>query len=86
MPGPLLLLFVKTCIPAMLLGLVSIVLAIIDFSLDMDIPREERIISKSIGGIIMGILAIIAIFAAFYFFPQLADLFAGILVLPTSAY
>jgi uncharacterized membrane protein YgcG len=85
-PGPLLLLFVKTCIPAMLLGLASIVLAIIDFSLDFGIPREERIISKSISGIIMGVLAITAIFAAFYFFPQLADIFAAAFSLPTSAY
>jgi uncharacterized membrane protein YgcG len=85
-PGPLLLLFVKTCIPAMLLALAAIILAIIDFSLDLGIPREERIISRSIGGIIMGILAIVLIFAAFFFFYDLANILAGILSLPTAIY
>jgi len=85
-PGALVLLFLKTCIPAVLLALAAIVLAIADFSLDLGIAREERIISKSIGGIIMGLMAIIIVFAAFFFFPLLADLFAGILSLPTSVY
>jgi hypothetical protein len=85
-PGALVLLFVKTCIPAVLLALSAIVLAIADLSLDLGIAREERIISKSIGGIITGVLAIIFLFAAFFFFPLLADFFAGIISLPTSAY
>jgi uncharacterized membrane protein YgcG len=85
-PAALVLLFVKTCIPAMVLALAAITLAAADLSIEKDIPGEERIISKSIAGLIMGVLTVISIFAAFFLFPLLADLMAGIFSLPTSAY
>jgi len=85
-PLPLVMLFVKTCIPAMALALAAITLAIADLSMDPEISGEQRIISKSIAGLIMGVLAVISVFAAFFLFPLLAEFTAGVFSLPTSGY
>lgn len=84
--GVLILLFVKTCIPAVLLSLAAIIAAITDFSIDLGIIREERIISRSISGIIMGAAALIIIFIIYFFFTAVSDFIAGLLSLPTAGY
>jgi uncharacterized membrane protein YgcG len=85
-PGVLVMLFVKTSIPAVVLALVAIVFAIADFSADLKIVREERIISRSIAGLIMGIVSIIVMFLVFFFFPVITTYIAGIFSLPTGSY
>jgi uncharacterized membrane protein YgcG len=85
-PSALVMLFVKTCIPAMALALAAVTLAIADLSIDPEIPGEQRMISKSIAGLIMGVLAVIWLFTAFFLFTFLAEFMAGIFYLPTSGY
>lgn len=84
-PGVLALLFTKTCIPAVLLGLVSIVFAIADFSIPDDV-RENRKISRSVMGMIFGLAALVIIAAIFFFFPLVVDFIAGLFSLPTGNY
>jgi hypothetical protein len=85
-PGVLVMLFVKTCIPAVVLALVSIIFAIADFSADLKLEREERIISRSIAGLVMGTAALVLIFLVFFFFPLATAFIAGIFSLPTGSY
>ena len=87
-PEVLILLFVKTCIIATLLAIAAIVLAIADFSmsLSLGIYRKERIISRSIAGAVMGMIALIIIFIVFFFFPLVTDYIAEVFSLSTGDY
>lgn len=84
-PGILALLFTKTSIPAVLLGLVGIIFAIADLSIPEDI-RENRKISRSIMGMIFAVVTLVVIAAIFFFFPLVVNFIAGLFSLPTGNY
>jgi len=85
-PAALIMLFVKTCIPAVLSGLAAAVMAIIDFNTDTDIIMEERIVSRSIAGLVMGTLSLILVFVVFFFFTQVADFAAMVMSVATAVF
>ncbi|MCD4670371.1 MAG: TPM domain-containing protein [Actinomycetia bacterium] len=84
-PGIVASLFTKTCIPAVLLGMVSIIFSIADLLIDDDIIRNRKI-SKSIMGMIFGLAALVIIAAIFFFFPLVVDFVADLFSLPTGNY
>lgn len=84
-PGVLALLFTKTSIPAVLLGLVGVIFAIADFSIPDDI-RENRKISRSVMGMIFAVATLVVITAIFFFFPLIVNFVAGLFSLPTGNY
>jgi len=85
-PGVLAMIFAKTCIPAAVLALAAAVTAVTDFYADLKVKREERIVSRSIAGLIMGSAAIMVILLVFIFFPAVTSFIAGMFSLPTGSY
>jgi len=84
--GVLALLLVKTCGPAVLLGLAAIITGTKDILEEDEEINENRNISRSIMGIIFGVAVLVIIAAMFFFFPVFVDFIAGLFMLTTGNY
>jgi len=81
-----LLLFLKTSSPAVILGLAAVICGTIDLIKEEEYLGRETYSSKSITGIIMGVAAIVFITIIFFIFPVFVNFLAEAFSLSSGSY
>jgi hypothetical protein len=81
-----LLLFSKTSIPAVMLGLAAIICGTIDLIKEEEYLGKETYSSKSIAGIIMGAASIVFVTIIFFIFPAFINFLAVVFSLSSGSY